>query len=93
MEVLAALETIGDEWGEDETVIVEDRTGQLGKLYSFLAPEHLTLAWQAKGHSGNLFIENKKIRPGVVNVSRRVVLEKVPSPYFLGEAWQARFEP
>ncbi len=90
--VLLALEKVELNCSQGETVVVVDRTHELGMLYTFLAPDHLSMAWHAKGHMGNLRVENRRNISGAGSQARRVVVEKWPSGLFWRNHWVARLE-
>ena len=90
--VLLALEKVELNCSQGETVVVVDKTHELGMLYTFLAPDHLRMAWHAKGHLGNLMLENRKSSSDAGSQARRVVVEKRPSGLFWRDNWVARLE-
>lgn len=58
--VLSCLKSVPIEWNENTRVLLLDRSGKLGRLYTFLAPHHLNFAWKAMGNPGIFTIQTAK---------------------------------
>ena len=91
--VLGVLEAESAGWEKGLPVRVVDTTDELGQLYTFLAPHHLNMAWRAKGHSGNLVIENHRVESTLGGETNRVVLVKEGKHPFWPEQWSAKLDP
>ena len=91
--VLGVLEAESAGWEKGLPVRVVDTTDELGQLYTFLAPHHLNMAWRAKGHSGNLVIENHRVESTLGVKTNRVVLVKERKHPFWPEQWSAKLDP